>query len=145
MMGQTFPSPYGRLPRREMRALLAEAQNWRCCYCACRLTDPPARGGTGEIRPTDATVEHVVRIADGGRHDWHNVVVACFDCNAGRGEHDALIFFHSRATLMRKVLRRRRRQMRHPAPPRPLQQRRATPQGNRWPKLLFEPEDGRWP
>lgn len=36
-------------------------------------------------RPTDATVEHVEALVEGGRRGWLNEVAACLHCNGGRG------------------------------------------------------------
>lgn len=59
-----------------MRVMLAEAQNWRCCYCGIRLGFMK-----GEMFPT---IEHVVPRSKGGGNDWLNLVVACGPCNHER-------------------------------------------------------------
>lgn len=66
-----------------LRRKLAEAQNWRCCYCGCRMTD---EGGHGN-GPRQATFEHVVPRALGGADREWNLVIACRLCNNTRG-HD---------------------------------------------------------
>lgn len=63
---------------RETLYRLCEAQNWRCCYCGCRMTD----GGNTLER---ATFEHVVPRAFGGPDTESNLVIACMGCNNRRG------------------------------------------------------------
>jgi len=61
-----------------VRDRLAEAQNWRCCYCGVRM-------GGGTYEPTAATFEHVVPRSRGGTNLVTNLVVACRRCNGERG------------------------------------------------------------
>lgn len=58
--------------RRKMRNRLAEAQNWRCCYCGRRL------------EPETATLEHVIPASAGGTHCWENLAASCRPCNQSR-------------------------------------------------------------
>lgn len=44
-----------------------------CAYCGARCPE------------ADLTVEHIVPISRGGRHDWTNVVTACRSCNTRKG------------------------------------------------------------
>lgn len=64
---------HGSRQRRALRHRLAEAQNWRCCYCG------------GECDFLSATIEHVQPLAFGGRDDWFNLAMACKGCNEMRG------------------------------------------------------------
>jgi hypothetical protein len=60
------------------RRRLAEAQNWRYCFCGCRMSDNPhhAHG---------ATIEHVVPKEHGGpKGHWGNQVASCRRCNQRR-------------------------------------------------------------
>lgn len=57
---------------------LAEAQNWRCCYCGARM----CQGGETDLR---ATFEHVIPRCDGGSNRKSNLVIACMGCNRKRG------------------------------------------------------------
>jgi 5-methylcytosine-specific restriction endonuclease McrA len=66
----------------ELRTRLAEAQNWRCCYCGIRMEENRLGG------PDRATLEHVIRKADGGCYEERNLVVACFRCNQAKGHED---------------------------------------------------------
>jgi len=65
------------------RKRLAEAQNWRCCYCGCELGAKPKPFQS--YRPNAMTLEHVVSKVDGGIKAWENLVVACHRCNNFRG------------------------------------------------------------
>lgn len=64
-----------------LRTRVAEAQNWRCCWCGVECD---ARRG----RKTSATVEHVVPKSQGGADEWENMALACSDCNGKRGVQD---------------------------------------------------------
>ena len=59
------------------RDRLAEAQNWRCCYCGVRMA-----AETGDRR---ATFEHVLPRALGGGDVIENLAISCQNCNAKRG------------------------------------------------------------
>jgi 5-methylcytosine-specific restriction endonuclease McrA len=60
-----------------LRNRLAEAQNWRCCYCGIRMM--------GEGQDHDApTFEHIIPRALGGKDEEGNVAIACHDCNSER-------------------------------------------------------------
>lgn len=49
-----------------------------------------------ELRKTSskryATLDHVVPLAAGGRTNWSNLVVACYECNHDKGDMDAPSF-----------------------------------------------------
>jgi len=68
-----------------MRTALAEAQNWRCCYCHATL-DPEGRHG-----PVP-TLEHVIPLMAKGLDAADNLVIACQICNSSRGHADAYAF-----------------------------------------------------
>jgi len=61
-----------------VRCRLAEAQNWRCCWCGmdCRPESNYANS---------ATIEHVQPRSQGGSDDWDNLAMACASCNHRRG------------------------------------------------------------
>lgn len=59
------------------RDRLAEAQNWRCCYCGVRMA-----AASGNRR---ATFEHILPRALGGSNLIGNLVISCWDCNNKRG------------------------------------------------------------
>jgi len=44
-----------------------------CAYCG------------GQFVEADLTVEHIVPVSRGGRHEWTNVVTACRSCNTRKG------------------------------------------------------------
>ena len=60
-------------PKRS-RARVAEAQNWRCAYCAQR------------VEPEHATIDHVIPRGRGGPNSWENRVMACQPCNEKKGQ-----------------------------------------------------------
>lgn len=57
------------------RASLLVRDGCTCQYCGRRL--PPAR----------LTIDHVIPRSRGGSDDWNNLVVACIECNARKGDH----------------------------------------------------------
>ena len=67
------------------RTRLAEAQNWKCCFCGCVMT---------EIRDkrNSVTVEHVVPKSMGGTDEIDNLVASCYSCNNNRKTDDAYMF-----------------------------------------------------
>lgn len=66
---------YIRLPYRQVslsRNNIFRRDNYSCCYC----------GATSNL-----TLDHVVPRSMGGRDTWTNLVTACQDCNAKKGNH----------------------------------------------------------
>lgn len=63
-----------RTQRIRFRQRVAEAQNWRCCYCGCR------------IEPGTATLDHVIPKTKGGGSEYGNCVAACLPCNNAKGD-----------------------------------------------------------
>jgi 5-methylcytosine-specific restriction endonuclease McrA len=61
-----------------IRTRLAEAQNWRCCWCGRHTS-------IFRNRRDSATVEHVLPKKHGGTDDWENLAMSCARCNSSRG------------------------------------------------------------
>lgn len=72
----------GRITDRMLRMIRDAATH--CHWCNVELTTPLAAGG---VRPTDATVEHIIPLCDGGDHGLHNITAACAKCNYSRPKH----------------------------------------------------------
>lgn len=68
-----------------LRTRLAEAQNWKCCFCGCVMTELRNKSNS-------ATVEHVTPKDFGGTDDPENLVASCYHCNNKRGTLDAYTF-----------------------------------------------------
>jgi|ERR1700733_3970001 len=68
----------------ENRDRLAEAQNWRCCYCGGRMD---GRGTS----PDAPTFEHVIPRSKGGPDTISNLVIAHTRCNVRRGDRPLMI------------------------------------------------------
>lgn len=81
-VGDFEGTPYGTIGRRELRVLLCEAQNWRCCYCGIVMSI--WLDGTHGRKRSDATIEHLTMRANGGEDRWENCVAACQGCNSSR-------------------------------------------------------------
>lgn len=63
---------------------LHAAQGGRCHWCARCMNLPPTSRHDG-LR---ATLDHVIRLADGGPDEISNLVAACWDCNQRRGRDE---------------------------------------------------------
>lgn len=71
--------------RRAMIIRLAEAQNWRCCWCGTPM-DYPLRNESGMHKPhMAASLEHVLPSTWGGASNWHNTAAAHARCNTAAG------------------------------------------------------------
>jgi len=68
-----------------LRTRLAEAQNWKCCFCGCSMTEL-------RCKTNSCTVEHVTPKEFGGTDDPENLVASCYTCNHNRGTKDAYTF-----------------------------------------------------
>lgn len=68
-----------------IRNRLAEAQNWRCCWCF-KLTIPEPN------RKDSATIEHVTPRCQGGADHPDNYAMSCADCNQKRGTKTVELF-----------------------------------------------------
>ena len=61
-----------------IRCRLAEAQNWKCCWCGDECIPE-------SDTPKSATIEHVQPRSQGGADEWENYAMACAECNHRRG------------------------------------------------------------
>lgn len=61
-----------------MRTRLAEAQNWRCCWCGKHCVPESNKHNS-------ATIEHVTPRSQGGTDTWENFAMSCNHCNQARG------------------------------------------------------------
>lgn len=71
-----------------IRVRLAEAQNWKCCWCGCNTT------GSYGLKHS-ATTEHVIPRSNGGTDDVDNLAMACSKCNHKRGTQEVDTFMDS--------------------------------------------------
>lgn len=55
--------------------------SWVCHICGGKVRQVPG----GAKSPLGATVDHLIPIAGGGEHRWHNVALAHRKCNTSRG------------------------------------------------------------
>lgn len=82
--------------RREWRRAACEETNHRCCYCGVALidvTDEIIGQLTPRLRYRCATLEHIIRKADGGTDQCANLTAACYWCNTHRNDLAALLWF----------------------------------------------------
>ena len=61
-----------------IRCRLAEAQNWKCCFCGCEMTEYPNYKNS-------VTLEHVEPYSKSKNDHISNLVVSCHKCNTNRG------------------------------------------------------------
>lgn len=67
------------------RTRLAEAQNWKCCFCGVYMTEHHGKKNS-------VTVEHVLAQSKGGSDDPSNLAASCSRCNGNRGNVDIEYF-----------------------------------------------------
>lgn len=48
----------------------------KCCACGCKVYR------SQEYRPDQATLDHIIALANNGTHTWDNVQLLCSDCNS---------------------------------------------------------------
>lgn len=99
-----------------IRCRLAEAQNWRCCWCGTKCTEVPGYSHS-------ATIEHLQPRSLGGpdhkidEDPYNNYAMACASCNHRRGTISIEDFMAGRIperTLSKqetKTIRRRAKQI----------------------------------
>lgn len=81
------------------RTILSEAQNHKCCYCGCEMTEQ-------RNYKNSSTIDHVIPKSKGGPDHLDNYVIACFSCNTKRGITPANQFYIERSCENRKQLLR---------------------------------------
>lgn len=74
--------PNNRRKRGWIRILI-QKQGLKCCYCGVEMHN--SNDGPPERR---VTLEHLHRLAEGGKNTIGNVALACYACNVGRGSVD---------------------------------------------------------
>lgn len=86
--GATKRQYYSKKRRRMMRDgdsidayVVFCAFDWECQLCYNEI-DP----GLQLPHPLAATLEHVIDLSKGGKHEWENVVPAHADCNFGKSQ-----------------------------------------------------------
>lgn len=68
-----------RVPESTRRRVL-DRDGWRCHLCGCAL-----RRQRWSFHPKDATIDHLVPVADGGNNEDENLAACCYACNVRRG------------------------------------------------------------
>ena len=48
----------------------------KCCACGCKVYR------SKDYRPDQATLDHIIALANNGTHTWDNVQLLCSDCNS---------------------------------------------------------------
>jgi 5-methylcytosine-specific restriction endonuclease McrA len=67
----------------------------RCFYCGVLMFFGRLPRGEAQASEWYATIDHVVAISNGGSHTWENVVLACAECNRGKGYRSAELWIES--------------------------------------------------
>ena len=87
------------------RTMLSEAQNHRCCYCGCKMTEQANHKNS-------ATIDHVLPKSKGGANHPDNYVIACYSCNTKRGSTPAEQFLLEKsAESSKSILRKQMHEM----------------------------------
>jgi hypothetical protein len=73
MIRGRYRSPFGRGHVGLSKYRLFARDRHVCAYCGAHCPE------------SDLTVEHIVPVSRGGRHEWTNVVTACRSCNTRKG------------------------------------------------------------
>lgn len=83
--------------RKIIVAALIERDGMRCFWCACTMTrlGPDQFGRTPM---TDATIDHLKALRDGGSNARKNLVLACHSCNITRDRDETWVSHRERAT-----------------------------------------------
>ena len=75
-----------KLKRMWLKTRLAEAQNWRCCWCGCVMTEIPNKENS-------FTFEHLLPKSKGGSNKRKNLVISCHECNHRRKDTRLSVFY----------------------------------------------------
>lgn len=87
-----------------IRTTLAEAQNWKCCFCGVEMVELPNQKNS-------ATIEHVTPASKGGENDPDNYAISCYRCNHNRGDLDWKVFMKRKHQVVQKEKNKRQRDM----------------------------------
>ena len=87
-----------------IRTCLAEAQNWKCCFCGVEMVEYPNQSNS-------ATIEHVTPASKGGENSADNYAISCNRCNSNRGDLDWKIFMERKHEVIQKEKSKRQRDM----------------------------------
>lgn len=95
-----FPYKHG-IQHRKGKIRLAEAQNWKCCYCHGVMFVNLNRHPKEFISRADrVTIEHIHKKCDGGEYEYFNLVAACGECNERRGNVDPYLYERIRTAML---------------------------------------------
>lgn len=76
--------------RHKKLSKVLERDEWHCRYCGIELVKVPSFGQPHSDPPPEgkgwATMDHVIPVAAGGKHDLENLVASCHLCNAERSK-----------------------------------------------------------
>ena len=80
---RVFAHRPGSAVRKRRKLLQAHrvAQDNRCCWCDCEMSDV-------FNAPNFATLEHLIKVSDGGDDTMENTKAACYFCNIKRHERE---------------------------------------------------------
>lgn len=95
---------YKQAKKVHIRTFLAEAQNWKCCFCGIEMVEYPNQSNS-------ATIEHVTPASKGGENTPENYAISCHRCNHNRGNLDWEIFMERKHEVIQKEKNKRQRDM----------------------------------
>jgi 5-methylcytosine-specific restriction endonuclease McrA len=85
------------MSQRALKERVWKRDGLKCRYCGRQLRMPP-RGAISR-HDEEATVDHVVPKARGGKTIYRNLLTACRNCNRRKADKDALEFRLAEVTL----------------------------------------------
>lgn len=89
--------------RRTKRNAIYAADSCECVYCGARVAPGDARG-QAPVGVRLATLDHVEPVSAGGSNAIDNLVTACADCNASKGDDDLGAFLARRNRVLLAIL-----------------------------------------
>lgn len=69
------------------RQQIYERDGGTCQICSCIMERP--NPSFPWILPRDAIVDHIIPLADGGKHSWDNMQLLCVDCHKAKTAEEA--------------------------------------------------------
>lgn len=69
---------------KRLRAFLIQRDGSKCHWCSRKLQIAKYLGKNGRLAHDFATIDHLIRVKDGGKLNRKNTVLACKKCNSSR-------------------------------------------------------------
>ena len=77
----------------KIRKAVRERDNYTCQYCGKK------------VYGSQAQVDHILAVANGGANELENYITACKVCNRAKSDKDALAYIDARAAVIARELK----------------------------------------